>query len=264
MSSARLAVAAVAIAVAAAAPCARAAEGDAPDDAPQATPYRPSVSTPAQLSAPGWLEVEAGGIRARAADGSRRESAPVTLKLAFTPDWGVRVSTDAWARLRDSGGAQTSGGGDTVFVVKRRFAVDEASAFGLEGALSWPSAKSGLGSDGADVSVNAIYSADLPAGLHTDINVIATRLQHVDPGTGRVQWLWAASLAKALDDRWGVTIEPSGTHREGVEGSAQLLGAVTFSASRRVVLDAGLARSLRHGERERSAFAGITWLAARL
>jgi len=30
------------------------------------------------------------------------------------------------------------------------------------------------------------------------------------------------------------------------------------------VLDAGLARSLRHGERERSAFAGITWLAARL
>ena len=67
-----------------------------------------------------------------------------------------------------------------------------------------------------------------------------------------------------LDDRWGLTIEPSGTRQKGVDGTAQLLGAVTFNASRRLVLDAGLARSLRHGERERSAFAGITWLAAQL
>ena len=30
------------------------------------------------------------------------------------------------------------------------------------------------------------------------------------------------------------------------------------------VFDGGLTRSLRHGDRERSAFAGVTWLATRL
>jgi hypothetical protein len=252
------------LAVAVVAAAARADAGVPADDAPQATPYRPSVATPAQLSAPGWLEIEAGGLPTRLVDGAKRDSAPVTLKLAFTPDWGVRVSTDAWARLTEPDGTRTSGGGDTAVVVKRRFAVDDASAFGVEGTVSFPTAKSGLGSGGTDVSVTGIYSADLPAGLHVDLNVEATRLQRVDPGTGHVQWLWAASLAKTIDERWAVTIEPSGTRRAGADGTAQLLGAVTFNASRRVVLDAGLARSLRHGERERSAFAGVTWLAARL
>ena len=253
-----LAFAAIAIAA-----NAHATEGSG-DEAPQATPYRPSVATPAQLSAPGWLEVEAGGLPARFVDGSKRDSLPVTVKLAFTPDWGVRVSTDAWARLSEADGTRTSGGGDTAVVVKRRFAVDDASAFGLEGTVSFPTAKSSLGSGGTDVSLTGIYSVDLPAGLHADVNLEATRLQRVDAGTGHVQWLWAASLAKTIDERWGVTIEPSGTRRQGADGTAQLLGAVTFNASRRVVLDAGLARSLRHGERERSAFAGITWLATRL
>ena len=259
MSASRLACTAFAIGAA----CAHAGEGTAGDESPQATPYRPSVSTPAQLSTPGWLEVEAGGLRARFADGSRRDSAPVTVKLAFTPDWGVRVSTDPWAHVVGAD-RQASGGGDVVLVLKRRFAVDDASAFGLEGTLSLPTAKGGLGSGGTDVGLTGIYSADLPAALHVDVNVVATRIQHVDTGSGRVQWLWAAALSKALDERWGLTIEPSGTRQPGADGTSQLLGAVTFNVSRRVVLDAGLARSLRHGDRERSAFAGVTWLAAHL
>ena len=260
MRATRLACVAVAIGAASA----HAAEGEAADGGPQATPYRPSVSAPAQLSAPGWLEVEAGGLREHFIDGSKRDSVPVTLKVAFTPDWGVRVSTDPWAHLAGADNAQTSGGGDTALVLKRRFAVDDASAFGLEGTLSLPTAKSGLGSGGTDFGLTGIYSADLPAGFHTDLNLAAARVQHVDPAASHVQWLWATSLSKALDERWGVTIEPSGTKQHGVESTAQLLGAVTFNASRRVVLDAGLARSLRHGDHQNSVFAGLTWLAARL
>ena len=37
----------------------------AADDAPSAVPYRPSVSTPAALSEPGWLEVEGGLLHSR-------------------------------------------------------------------------------------------------------------------------------------------------------------------------------------------------------
>src|SRR5438105_2964593 len=101
-------------------------------DAPSVTPYRPSVSTPAALSAPGWLEVEAGVQSSRAVDPTRRETLPYTLKLAFTPDWGIRVGGDAIVRQRNADGTADHGLGDTSLVLKRRFAVNDASAFGLE------------------------------------------------------------------------------------------------------------------------------------
>ena len=93
---------------------------DAPDDGgPAVVPYRPSVSTPAQLSAPGYLELEAGGLRATGPDsGTSRFTLPYTLKLAFTPDWGIRVGGDAWVRQAGPGDSH-SGSGDTAVVLKR-------------------------------------------------------------------------------------------------------------------------------------------------
>ena len=265
MRTARLAPLVALVALVALPLPARAADArDAADEPPAATPYRPSVSTPAALSAPGWLEVEAGGLRERAAGSARRDSLPYTLKLAFTPDWGVRLGGDAWVRQVDDTGHALSGGGDTSIVVKRRFAIDDASAFGLEGGVLLPTSRRGLGNDRADWSVNGIYSADLPGELHTDLNLVATRLGRPDPGTSRTQMLWAASLSTALNDRWGVVGELSGTRQRGVEGTTQLLVAASFNVSRALVLDAGAAHTLRSGSHERSFFAGFTWLAARL
>jgi len=243
---------------------ARAAEAAATaDDGPAAVPYRPSVSTPAMLSAPGWIEVEAGLQQQHDGASSRRDSLPVTLKLAFTPDWGVRVGSDAWVRVRD-GAQHDSGFGDTGIVVKRRFAVDEQQAFGLEAAALVPTARSGLGggSGKADYGVNAIYSADFGA-WHTDLNVTATRLGAVDAGFGRMQWAGAAALSRGFD-AWGLVGEISGSRRSGEDSTRQLLGAVSYSVSKRLVVDAGVARSLRSGPAQWSAFTGFTWLAARL
>jgi hypothetical protein len=47
-------------------------------DEPSTTPYRPSVSTPAALSAPGWLEIEAGWQHDDAGGGVRRDAIPLT------------------------------------------------------------------------------------------------------------------------------------------------------------------------------------------
>jgi hypothetical protein len=229
---------------------------------PSVTPYRPSVSTPAALSAPGWLEIEAGFTRTRGEGPVRRDSLPYTLKLAFSEDWGVRLGGDAWVRQRDAAGARRSGGGDTSVVLKRRFAVDADSAFGLEAGVNLPTARGGLGSDGTDWSVNGIYSADLGA-WHTDLNLVATRLGRVGPGTSRSQLLWAASLSRALNDRWGVVGELSGTRQRGADGSAQLLAAASYNVSKSLTLDAGLSRSIRSGS-DWSVFAGFTVLAARL
>jgi hypothetical protein len=237
----------------------------AADDEPSAVPYRPSVSTPATLSAPGWIEVE-GGLQHLRDEDSRRDSVPVTLKLALTPDWGIRVGGDAWARVRDDTGGSVSGLGDLGVVLKRRFAVDDASAFGLEAGALFPTGRpgSGPGSGKTDYGLNAIYSADFAGSWHTDLNLMSNRIGQIDAGTGRAQWLGAASLSKSLDDQWSVVGELSGAHRQGVADSSQLLLAASYSVSKRLVIDAGAARSLRAGTPTWSAFTGFTWLAARV
>jgi hypothetical protein len=237
----------------------------AEDESPSVVPYRPSVSTPAALSAPGWLEVESGFLHERSDAGVRRESVPVTLKLAFTPDWGVRIGADAWVQRRDESGARATGSGDTAIIVKRRFAVDDESAFGLEGGAVLPSSRHGLGigSGKPDWALNAIYSADFGA-WHTDLNAAATRFGASEAGTSRTLLLGAASLSRSLDEHWGLVGELSGTTQHGADATRQLLVAASYGVSKGLVLDAGAARSLRAGTPVWSAFTGFTWLAARL
>ena len=55
-------------------------------DGPPITPYRPSVSSPAQLPAPGQLEFELGGLSTKT-DDDRRASLPYTFKLGFNEQW---------------------------------------------------------------------------------------------------------------------------------------------------------------------------------
>jgi hypothetical protein len=235
------------------------------DESPSAVPYRPSVSTPAALSAPGWLEVEGGYLHEHAESGALRQSVPLTLKLAFTPDWGIRVASDAWVRLRDESGEHATGSGDTAIVVKRRFAVDDDSAFGLEGGVTLPTSRHGLGIGNGkpDWVLNAIYSADFGA-WHTDLNAAATRFGDTQTGTSRAQLLAAASLSRSLDEHWGVAGELSGTGQHGADSTRQLLVAASYNVSKRLVIDAGAARTLRSGAPSWSAFTGFTWLATRI
>jgi hypothetical protein len=234
-----------------------------PDDQPSVTPYRPSVSTPAALSAPGWLEIEAGALHAKGNGSERRDSLPYTLKLAFSPDWGVRVGGDAWVRQTNDVGQRLSGGGDGSIVLKRRFAINETSAFGLEAGATLPVGQKNISSGKSDYSLNAIYSADL-GDYHTDLNLASTRIGAVDAGVSRAQTLWAASLSKLLNERWGIVGELSGTRQRGVDSSSQALFAVSYNVSKSLALDAGVARCIRAGVSDSSVFTGLTVLLARL
>jgi hypothetical protein len=96
-------------------------------DGPPITPYRPSVSSPAQLPAAGQLELELGGLSSKSDDG-RRNSLPYTFKLGFNEQWGVVLSGEGYVSAPDDGGQRVHGFGDTVFVLKRAFIVDDATA----------------------------------------------------------------------------------------------------------------------------------------
>lgn len=233
------------------------------EDQPSVTPYRPSVSTPAALSAVGWLELEAGALRATGSGSERRDSLPYTLKLAFTPDWGVRIGGDAQVRQTDDAGQRISGAGDSSIVLKRRFAINDTSAFGLEAGTTISSGRRGISSGKSDTSVNAIYSADF-GEYHTDLNIVSTRIGAVDSGVSRSQTLWAASLSKSLNERWGVVGEFSGTRQGGLDSTRQFLFAASYNVSKSLSLDAGAARSIRSGIPDRALFLGATMLVARL
>lgn len=189
---------------------------------PAVTPYRPSVSTPAALSAPGWLEAEAGLLRVGNSVENLRESLPYSLKLAFSADWGIRVAGEVLVRGSNAQGETATGFGDTSLVLKRRFAMNDHSAFGLELGAGFSTARAelGSGSGGTDVSVNGIYSADIGV-LHTDVNRLVTRLARVATDESQLQTLYAAALSGNLNARWGIVGELSGTRQRGTDPTAQ-------------------------------------------
>ena len=253
-----------AVAALAAAADARAESSDAQDVA--VTPYRPTVSTPAALSAPGWLEVEAGLQAVDAGAATHRDSVPYAIKLAFSPDWGVRIGGEALVRTPVAPGDQVTGVGDTVLVLKRRFAIDEQSAVGIEVGLAAPTARAGAhsGSGRTDYTATGIYSADFAHALHADINVGLAQLGVADPATSRRQALWAAALQDGLNDRWGLVAELSGTRQSGVHATAQILVGATYSPGKRVTWDLGLVRGMTATTPTWSVFVGTTFLVSRL
>ena len=233
------------------------------EESASATPYRPSVSTPAALSAPGYLEFELGGLAARGVGPARRHSLPYTVKLAFDADWGVRLGGEAWVRKISELGRSSSGFGDSSVVLKHRWAVNDRSALGLELGGTFPTRTAQTSSGSASYSLNGIYSGDIEA-LHADINLTAIRVGGADSGVSRLQTLWAASLSKSLNDPWGLVGELSGTNQRGTAGTSQFLLAATYNVSKSLVLDAGCAHSLRIGIPDASVFIGLTVLGPRL
>jgi hypothetical protein len=218
------------------------------------TPYRPSVSTPAQLPAVGQLEFEAGVLSSRTGS-ERRDSVPVLFKLAFSKEWGVLIGGDSVVQQREADGTRMRGLGDTNLTLKRAFVVDDATAYGLELSAKLPTARDAIGSGKADYTVNTIYSHDL-GKLHLDANANLTRLGAPEPGTGRHQTGLAASFSLPVDERWSAVAELSGTHRAG-EHTAQLLLAATWSPSKQLTFDAGMARGLTHDSPDWSLFTGV-------
>ena len=219
------------------------------------TPYRPSVSSPAQLPAVGQLEFEAGLLSTRDG-GARRDSVPVLFKLALSPQWGVLVGGDALVSARDDAGNRMRGLGDTSVELKRAFLIDSATAFGLELNAKLPTASDSIGSGKADYMLNTIFSKDL-GRVHMDANASLTRLGAWDAGTSRRQSGLSASFSIGLAERWGVTAELSGTRRGGADSTAQLLLAGAYSPNRRMTIDFGAAHGLNAASPTWSLFGGV-------
>lgn len=222
------------------------------------TPYRPTVTNPAALSAPGWIELETGALAQNDKDGSRRDSIPYLAKLAFTPDFGVLLGGDVYVS-QTANGTRTSGTGDTTLMLKHRLVLDSASALGCEYGFKSPTAKKGLGSGKSDLVLNGIYSRDI-SGHALDINLNVTKLGDALPNESAWQYGWSGTVFHPVRGKWGVMAELSGIARTGMLPQNQWLVAANYEWSSRLVLDAGLSAGISSASHRVALFAGMSVL----
>ncbi|MBV1777331.1 transporter [Burkholderiaceae bacterium DAT-1] len=240
-------------------------QADVVTDEPAVTPYRPSAATPAALSAPGWLELEGGGFKLAQHDHSSQVTIPYAVKLAFSEDWGVRLAGNSWVENKDESGNVVTGQGDTGIIVKRRFALDDKSAFGLEAGIVFPTSKAGLGLSKRAWVITGIYSAEYGA-FHSDANLylMHTALEDAPEGAGRMTTGWAWALSRQLSENWSVTGEFSGTRQTGAPSTSQFLMAGAYTPVRSFSLDFGAAFGLNNQSPKWSIFGGVTMLGMKL
>ena len=236
---------------------------DLSPDEPGVTPYRPTVSNPADLPAPGWVEAEVGGLRSNNEDHSRNDNVPWLLKYAFDENYGLLLGGGGYVSAQTPGAPSQASFGDTYLEWKQRFPVSDTAAFGIEAGLVAPTAAHNLGVGKPQWLVNGIFSTDLGA-LHLDVNLAETHGGDTPPQVSSWQTGWAAAISRPLAGNWGGAFELSGVRQQGAASQSQALFALNYNWSRQLVLDCGAAYGLTHAAHDRSLFAGATFLIGRL
>ncbi len=233
---------------------------------PQATPYRPTVSNPAHLPVPGYLEVEMGwqSLKVKSND-DLRHSVPYLLKFAFSDQVGMLIGGDAVIVSDPNRGATTAGFGDLTPVLKFKMPLPQstASAIGMEAGVKIPSAPGTVGTQRTDYLVNGIYSLGIdPVGIDLNLGYtwVGERLQNI----GNDQISWAASVSYSLTSDWGVAGEFAGSVRSGVKPFTQFLLSTSYFVLPRLVADTGMAFGLNGASQEWTAFAGMTLLVGKI
>lgn len=233
---------------------------------PRAMPYRPTVSNPAYLPIPGYLELESGvrSLKAKKEE-ARRHSIPYRFKFGFSDRVGILIAGE-FLTVEDPAGAPSEAGfGDVAGTLKLVQPLTTAlpSALGLEAGVKFPSAPATVGSERTDYFVNGIYSAAFgPFGL--DLNLLYTRLGGAPAGEEKDQIGWVTTASYAVTNRLSLAGEFFGSHREGVGPFLQYLTAASYFITPRIVGDAGMAFGLTGASQEWTAFAGVTVLLWRL
>lgn len=193
-----------------------------------ATPYRPTVSNPADLSAPHHFEIETGWLKADNADSTSHIGLPWLLKYAFTDRFGLSLGGEAVAWDKDAIGTRLSGNGDSTATLKFKFPYSDSAAFGLETTMKIPTAKNTMGTGKVDYTLNGIYSLDVDE-WHADVNLNHTQLGVADTGLSSSQYGWAAALSHPLTENLGWAAEFSGVSQHGAPDTSQFLAALSYS-----------------------------------
>lgn len=226
-----------------------------------AQPERPTVSTPASTTAPGWVEIEAGLEVDRYRGRELGGLGPIAIKLGLAPRWQLAVQ-DA---VVHAPGSPATAVGDAALALKWRLA-EHLPALGdvaVASAIKLPtgSVANGAGTGTSDVSVSLIDSARL-GQVAIDVNYGVTLRTGDGRTVPRHASVWAVAASGPLHGRVGWMSELFGFPKtSGPAGAESIVGVIegaTFEVREWLVLDLGVAVPIA-GPQPRALFAGAVY-----
>lgn len=224
------------------------------------TPYRPTVSNPAELSALRHLEVEFGAQSNQPGMEVQRNSLPFLLKYPFAEQWGLLVGGEAWIKSRDQDGS-ISGFGNTSVLLKHYYPISPTLAVGFETGAVLPSARQSLGQGRTDYLANLIVSQDI-SELRVDVNAGVTRRGFKEDDLDRYRYNWAVAVSQMITERWGIAGEFSGILAKQQKPSSQFLASLNYLMTPQLVLDFGGTVGMTAVTDDYGVFAGFSLLIA--
>jgi hypothetical protein len=221
-----------------------------------------TVTSTAEVPAPGQLLLEVDGVRERSGP-ERVTLVPYEFKLGITKDWGAYLGGDSYVSLRDGTGNTTRGGGDTTVGVRRIWQLDDDSANGIHVEARLPTAARGLGTEKTDYSLIGLVTRRY-GRLSMDLNAYGTRFGATDPAISRNRYGAAAAFGLLVAKRLTLIAEVSGRHQRGIEGGRQLLYELEYAPVENVTIEAGASRADRPHPGNTTYFLALTVPIAKL
>jgi hypothetical protein len=222
------------------------------------TPYRPTVSNPAELSALRHLELEFGAQSNQPGMKVVRNSLPFLLKYPFADQWGLLVGGEAWINSRNSD-ETISGFGNTSVLLKHYYPISRTLAVGFEMGAILPSARNSLGQGHTDYLANLIVSQDI-SDLRIDVNAGVTRRGFKEKDPDRFRYNWAIAASRMVTERWGIAGEFSGVLVKQQKPTSQFLASLNYLMTPQLMLDFGGTLGMTSITDDYGVFAGFSLL----
>jgi hypothetical protein len=230
-------------------------------DDPTANPARPTISTPATVTPPGYLQFESGFLGAsHSPEFSSQQGLNEVIKFSVSPRFEFFAASGPFVRSRASG--QSSNGTAEVFlglqgIVHRGEGADPTVAVNYSRRI--------YGGDTPDLdfgsarnSALVLASADVK-GFHYDINAM---FNEVIEGTAhRGQFGQSLSVSHPLVGKFGISGEVWHFTQPFLRGNAVgNLWALSYTARSNLVFDGGFNRGLTSTSTRWEYFVGFTYL----
>lgn len=233
---------------------------------PRDFPGRPTVSNPAYITAPGYLQFEQGAqITTDAPDLDTQLGFNQTTKISLTHRLMVQA---AWQPLARSvtGGVSEMDQGDLAlgmqFMLSRNYADSSyrpALAVGYQHTI-WTGSAPDFDAKGNKDSILLLASGQLPHGLTYDANLAFNRQGNAS-GANRLQTGEAFALSGGITRRTSLSGEIWHFTQPFDRGHALgLLGAINFQARPNLTFDAGVSHGLTNTSAHWYGFFGCTYL----
>jgi hypothetical protein len=237
-----------------------AAQSSAPDG-PEANPGRPTVSTPATLTPVGYLQFETGALAANhSPEFSSRYGLNEVLKLSVAPRLELLASGEPVAHFIADGNTANKVGdvflGTQAVILPGEGSRPTIAASYFHRVYDGGAPELDFGSP--TNSFLLLASADVK-GFHYDANAILTEV--VQESVRRGQFGQTLSISHPLAGKFTVSGEIWHFTQPFLRGHAVgNLWAVSYTARKTLVLDAGFNRGLTGTSTRWEAFVGFTYL----